>query len=220
MKVLGKNQPKWIDQVKRPVVRNKCGHFNVAVHKLKKRKRKYYYKCKIGKCLASFSKTSTWNVHHLVQHKDVKFRCNECRKVLRTPYKNYLNLHKECCYTCNHCNHKFVFQSELRMHRSLHRRQKLYSCFAADCNRSYKWRHDLIRHIKVHIKKILYKCRICNYKSYKGRLYQQHVIVHTSKTPYKCRYCPLEYKHAMQRYRHKKNCMSKVMSQTERYVYT
>ena len=136
----------------------------------------------------------------------MKFRCNECRKVLQTPssYKNHLNLHKECHFECNRCNHKFVFQSELRAHHSLHRRQKLYSCFAADCNRSYKWRHDLIRHIKIHIKKILYLCRICNYKSYEGRLYCQHVIVHISKTPYKCRFCPLDYKHAMQRYRHEK----------------
>ena len=36
--------------VKRPVVKNKSGHFNVAVHKLKNRKHKYYYKCKIGEC--------------------------------------------------------------------------------------------------------------------------------------------------------------------------
>ena len=208
-----------MNQVKRPVVINKSGQFNIAVHKLLKRKCKYYYKCKIGECSASFSKTSAWNMHHLVKHKDVKFRCNECRKVLQTPssYKNHLNLHKEFHFSCNHCNHKFVFQSELRMHCSLHRRQKYYSCFAADCNRSYKWRHDLIRHIKVHIKKILYKCRICSYKSYKGRLYHQHVIVHTSKIPYKCRFCPLEYKLAMQRYRHEKNHMSKVMGQTWLY---
>ena len=181
-----------MNQVKRPVVKNKSRHFNVVVHKLKKQKCKYYYKCKIGECPVSFSKTSAWNVHHLVKHKDVKFRCNECRKVLRTPssYKNHLNLHKECHFACNRCNHKFVFQSELIMHRSPHKRQKLYSCFAADCNRSYKWRHDLIRHIKVHTKKILYKCRICNYNSYEGRLFRQHLILHTSKTPYKCRHCP------------------------------
>ena len=174
----------------------------MAVYKLKKRKRKYYYKCKIGECSASFSKTSAWNVHHLVKHKDVKFRCNECRKVLRTPlsYKNHLNLHKECHFECNHCNHKFVFHSELRTHR----RQKLYSCFAADRNRSYKWRHGLLRHIKIHTKKITYSCKICSYKSYEGGLYCQHVIVHTNKMPYKCRFCPLEYKYAMQRYRHKK----------------
>ena len=69
-------------RVKKTVVMKKRGHFNVVVHKLKKRKHKYYYKCKIGECSTSFSKTSAWNVHHLVKHKDVKFRCNECRKVL------------------------------------------------------------------------------------------------------------------------------------------
>ena len=193
-------------QAKRSVVTKKRGHFNVAVHKLQKRKCKYYYKCKIKEYSASFSKTSAWNVHHLAKHKDIKCRCNECRKVLQTPlsYKNHLNLHKEGYFECNHCNRKFVFQSELRTHLSLHRRQNIYSCFTADCNRSYKWKHDLLRHIKIHVKKITYSCKICSYKCYKGRLYHRHLIVHTNRTLYKCRFCPLEYKHAMQRYRHVK----------------
>ena len=86
------------NRAKRPGLKKKSGYFNVVVHKLKRRKCKYYYKYKIGECPASFSKTSAWNVHHLVNHKDVKFRCIECRKVLQTPssYKNHLNLHKEC----------------------------------------------------------------------------------------------------------------------------
>ena len=181
-------------QAKRSVITQKRGHFNVAVHKLQKRKHKYYYKCKIKECSTSFSKTSAWNMHHLAKHKDIKFRCNECRKVLWTPlsFKNHLNLNKECRFKCNHCDHKFVFHSKLRTHHSLHRRQKLNSCFAVDCNRSYKWRHDLLRHIKIHIKKITYSCKLCSYKSYEGRLYHRHVVVHTNKTPYKCRFCPLE----------------------------
>ena len=69
-------------QAKRSVIPKKKGHFDVVVHKLQKRKRKYYYKCKIKECSASLSKTSAWNMHHLVKHKDVKFRCNEYRKVL------------------------------------------------------------------------------------------------------------------------------------------
>ena len=193
-------------QAKRSVIPKRRGHFDVAVYKLQKRKHKYYYKCKIKECSASFSKTSAWNVHHLVKHKDIKFRCNECRKVLQTPssFKNHQNLHKECCFECNHCDCKFIFCSKLRTHRSLHRWQKLYSCFAVDCNRSYKWRHDLLRHIKIHVKKILYSCKICSYKSYERRLYYWHIVVHTNKMPYKCRFCTLEYKHTMQRYRHEK----------------
>ena len=136
----------------------------------------------------------------------MKFRCTECGKVLQTPsnYKNHLNLHKECRFACNHCNCRFVFQSELNTHRSLHRRQILYSCFAAECYKTYKWRQDLLRHIKIHTKNILYKCKLCKYNSYEGRLYQQHLNVHTNKTPYTCRHCQLEFKHAMQRHRHEK----------------
>ena len=74
----GKRSDK-IKQAKRSVIPKKKGHFDVVVHKLQKRKRKYYYKCKVKECSASFSKTSAWDVHHSVKHKDVKFRCNECR---------------------------------------------------------------------------------------------------------------------------------------------
>ena len=74
-----------IRQVKRSVILKKKGHFDVVVHKLQKRKCKYHYRCKVKECSASFSKTSAWNVHYLVKHKDVKFRWNECRKVLQTP---------------------------------------------------------------------------------------------------------------------------------------
>ena len=49
------------------ILKNK-GQFDVALHKLQKRKHKYYYKCKVKKCSASFSKTLAWNVHHLVKH--------------------------------------------------------------------------------------------------------------------------------------------------------
>ena len=215
----GKRSDK-IKQSRSSVIPKKKGHFDVALHKLQKRKCKYYYRCKVKECSALFSKTSSWNVHHLVKHKDVKFRCNECRKVLRTPssLKNHQNLHKECRFKCNRCDHKFVFHSELRTHRSLHRRQKLYSCFAVDCNGSYKWRHDLLRHIKIHIKKILYSCKICDYESYEGRLYHQHVLVHTNKMPYKCRFCTLEYKHAMQRYRQKKKDTSHINKWGAAYV--
>ena len=61
------------------------GKFHVATHQLAKRKRKYYYKCKVGNCNATFNKTKSWNAHHLVKHRDTTFRCGDCRKVLRTP---------------------------------------------------------------------------------------------------------------------------------------
>ena len=146
------------------------GTFQVPVHHLPKRKRKYYYKCKVGSCKATFDKTTAWNAHHLVRHKDTIFRCGDCRKVLCTPssFKNQLAVHKECHFACNRCDRKFVFQSELATHHSLHRRQRIHSCFAANCSRSYKWRHYLLWHIKVHTKKILYSCKLCKYESYKG----------------------------------------------------
>ena len=105
-KQLSKNQK----QQHKPCELKMRGQFQVAVHKLPNRKWKYYYKCKVGDCTATFSKMTAWN------------SCNEYRKILQTPlsYKNHLTLHKKCHFSCNRCDHKFIFCSELITHHSLH----------------------------------------------------------------------------------------------------
>ena len=159
-------------------------------------------------CTATFNKTSAWNIHHLVKHKDVKFTCGDCIKTFATPgsFCNHINLHKESKYECPRCNWKFVFKCGLNIHKNLHRRQKIHECFTTNCNKWYKWRQDLLCHIKNHVQDTLFECKICNYSSCEGRLYRCHVLVHTNKTPYKCHQCPTAFKHAMQCYCHEKTC--------------
>ena len=173
-----------------------------------KQKRKYYYKCNMKNCIPSFNKTSAWNIHHLVKHKDVKFTCGDCKKAFAAPgsFHNHINLHKESKYECPRCNQKFVFNCGLNIHKNLHRRQKIHVCFATNCNKRYKWRQDLLRHIKNHVQDTLFECKKSNYSSYEGRLYHRHFLVHTNKTPYTCHWCPTAFKHVMQHHHHEKIC--------------
>ena len=85
----------------------KCtGSFKMLRHSLIKRKRHYYYKCKVGDCKASFNRVKSWNIHHLVKHKSVEYKCNKCNKTMPTSssYRDHLNLHKDTKFACNKCD--------------------------------------------------------------------------------------------------------------------
>lgn len=114
---------------------------------------------------------------------------------------------KKIC--CGRCNKRFTFQSNLNLHRNLHRRTKSYQCFAKDCSKRYKWPQDLIHHIKMHLK-VKVKCSSCNYKTHENRLLLQHKNVHSRVTIFTCRrHCDKSFKHAMQCYCHELKCTEK-----------
>ena len=102
----------------------KCtGSFKVLTHSLIKIKRCYYYKCKVGECKASFNRIKSWNIHHLVKHKSMKYKCSKSNKTMPTPssYRDHLNLHKDTKFTCNKWDQKFVYECGLKLHKNLHR---------------------------------------------------------------------------------------------------
>ena len=134
--------------------------FCIKTHHLKcKAKRKYYFKCAVPACESTFNSVKDWNVHHLFKHKTVTYKCMKCTKSLRTPssMKDHELTHWNKPFTCGRYGKTFVHISKLNLHRHLHRRQKLYTCFAAKCMWSYKWPQDLLRHIKLHLK-IVHEC--------------------------------------------------------------
>ena len=71
---LPKPKPKYKEpSMLKSVETTKCtGSFKVLTHSLIKRKRHYYYKCKVGECKVSFNRIKSWNIHHLVKHNSVK----------------------------------------------------------------------------------------------------------------------------------------------------
>ena len=183
--------------------------FAISSHGLlRKTRKKYNFKCPIRGCKKIFGMVKDWNSHHLSSHSTVKYQCAKCLKWMTTPnrFADHKYYHQEARYKCGRCNKSFHFNSGLQLHKNLHRRNKVYRCFAKNCDHSYKWPQDLLRHVKVH-RKIRLCCEYCNYISYDRRLLRQHKQKHQDIKKYACRKnCTESFKHAMQRYRHKKKC--------------
>ena len=188
---------------------DKTPKFAISSHRLlRKKRKKYNFRCPITGCKKVFNTVKDWNSHHLSLHSAVKYQCSICLKWMTTPnrFNDHKYLHQDARYKCGRCNKSFYFKSGLQLHKNLHRRYKVYKCFAKNCDHSYKWPQDLLRHVKVHLK-IQLCCEYCNYISHDRRLLRQHKQKHQDIKKYVCRRnCDESFKHAMQRYRHEKKC--------------
>ena len=183
--------------------------FTYSSYKLSRsKKRKYSFHCPITGCKRSFMSVKSWNLHHLNRHRDIKYQCSTCLKWIKTPsrFNEHKYSHKEARYKCGRCSKTFYFESGLKLHKNLHKRYRTYKCFAKNCNKLYKWPQDLLRHVKSHLDQNL-RCEVCDYSTYEKRLLIQHKVMHQDIKNYKCRKnCTKTFKHAMQWYRHEKNC--------------
>ena len=148
-----------------PTVKNASKlKFKLAKHGIRcKFKCKYSYKCQIVQCAKKFTNVKDWNLHHRKHHPDVNYTCKKCNKVSSTliQHRDHVYNHKEMQLICGRCCKSFPSISQLNLHRHLHKRQWLYSCFAADCKWDYKWPQDLLQHLKVHLSE-RYKCTKCS----------------------------------------------------------
>ena len=187
----------------------KLPKFAISSHSLlRKKRKKYNFRCPITGCKKVFNTVKDWNSHHLSVHSAVKYQCSTCFKWVTTPnrFNDHKYLHQDARYKCGHCNKSFHFKSGLQLHKNLHCRYKTYKCFAKNCEHSYKWPQDLLRHVKVHLK-IKLCCEYCNYISHDRQLLRQHKQKHQEIKKYTCRInCEESFKHAMQRHRHEKKC--------------
>ena len=160
-----------------PTVKNASKFkFKLAKHGIRcKFKCKYSYKCQIAQCAKKFTNVKDWNLHHRKHHPDVNSTREKCNKVSSTPIQHcdHIYNHKEMQFSCGRCCKSFPSISHLNLHRHLHKRQWLYSCFAADCKWEYKWPQDLLQHLKVHLPE-RYKCAKCSYSNPERRLLVQH----------------------------------------------
>ena len=181
--------------------------FAISSHGLlRKKRKKYNFTCPITGCKMTFHTVKDWNCHHLSSHSTVKYQCAICLKWMTTPnrFADHKYYHQDARYKCGRCNKSFCFNSGLQLHKNMHRRNKVYKCFAKNCEHSYKWPQDLLRHVKTH-RKIRLCCEYCDYISKDIRLLRQHKQTHLDIKKYDCRKnCSKSFKHAMQRYRHEK----------------
>ena len=158
-------------------------------------------------CKESFPNIKLWNKHHLKRNLRISFPCAVCGKTCLTPssVRVHQYTHKTSRLSCRRCNCTFNFPSELMLYMNLHWSQKIHTCFYPGCNKTYQWPQDLHQHMKVHVG-IVKMCKLCTYSNTQRQLLKQHWNIHTDDLPFACCKCGTKYKHAMQCYRHKKEC--------------
>ena len=163
--------------------------FAMSTHGIRRRKRRYYFKCKIGPCNKSYSNIRDWNAHHRRKHGTL-IRCTSCLKNFTTPsaHRAHIYTHFPARHKCTQCTRKFAFVSWLKQHKYAHMKTNLHKCFHGNCKKSYRWPQDLSRHITKHLDK-LWSCSKCNMTFKEKRLLKRHLIKHTNVYRYKCKRC-------------------------------
>ena len=97
------------------------------------------------------------------------------------------NLNKQ--FECDKCDESYVFESELKTHKIVHRTIKMWICARKGCDRDFKWKGDLVAHAKTHSSQV-FVCTICNNFSTKvEKNLKQHERCHMKELKYKCHIC-------------------------------
>ena len=108
--------------------------FNILLHGIRRRKPRYYFKCKETGCTHTFATLKGWNLHHRLHHNTL-LKCANCNKTFTTPsaHRPHKNLHVPLKYVCETCGNTFPYKSTLRIHRHVHTSQRQFCCFAGSC---------------------------------------------------------------------------------------
>ena len=103
---------------------HKMAKFNILLHGIRRRKPKYYFKCKETGCTYSFASLKGWNLHHRLHH-NMLIVCTICNKKFATPsvHRAHKNLHATRKYVCETCGNTYPYKSSLKTHRKVHSTQ-------------------------------------------------------------------------------------------------
>ena len=115
---------------------NKNAKFNILLHGIRRRKPRYYFKCKETGCTYTFDTLKGWNLHHRLDHNTL-IKCANCNRKFTTPsaHRAHKNLHAPLKYVCKTCENAFPYNSILRMHCHIHTTQCQFCCFAGSCTK-------------------------------------------------------------------------------------
>ena len=184
--------------------------FSINTVGIRRRKPRYWLKCKVPPCQSSFSTIVGWNFHHRYVHKSVYLKCSECDRKFNIPsaHRAHRNAHAGKKHSCEICNKSFPFKSGLRQHMQKHTKVNRHHCFAGKCKKSYKWATDLNRHVRTHLDTVL-SCGDCKYTTKEARLLKRHQVKHSDVYHYKCKYCNFKTKWPTPYFRHLSTCKYK-----------
>ncbi|CAH2037867.1 unnamed protein product, partial [Iphiclides podalirius] len=145
-------------------------------------------KCKM--CDKLFSSYSARYRHHKVKHLGIKQHCDICNKDVSSLRVHQLVVHKteELPYECVPCGRRFISQSTLDMHTTVHTKNRPYEC--DQCEKKFRNKITMIQHIRqVHDKERSHLCQFCSKSFFKKYHLQIHLRSHTKEKPYECVEC-------------------------------
>ena len=119
--------------------------------------------------------------------------------------RDHMYSHKPHQFSCDKCKRTFYFLSKLQLHKTSHRRSKLYQCFGSNCKKAYKWKQDLIQHTKRH-ERDQFNCEECDFLVTEKCLLKRHVLIHGNRKSYCCKKCSKAYRHHNSLNHHAQKC--------------
>ena len=157
------------------------------------------YRC--PKCSSVHLSVADLNSHYKANHPPVK--CSKCGLHFNTPstLSRHYYKHTKDTHACTHCDQRFPFESDLKLHLNTHRTVKSFHCEGKGCKKSYFSKGELTKHAETH-KKIRWNCELCDYLNTDKRNLKAHMRVHSNLKPYMCQSCLELFRYDTQLRRH------------------
>ena len=172
------------------------GSLKIKMHALKKKadsKRKY--KCSV--CGVLKASMHLVNEHHLKKHKPQICPVCGCTFVLASSLIRHAYDHEKKWYKCDACDYASHFESELKVHKIVHRKNPAFQCMFKNCRKWCMRKWELTVHIKV------FKCDTCDFTTNLEKQLKEHQRKHSDDCAYQCKTCNkgFHYRSGLKRHR-------------------
>ena len=177
------------------------GSLKIKTHTLKKKAdSKCKYKCSV--CGVLKATMQLVNEHHLEKHK--LQICPICGRTftLASSLIRHAYDHEEKQYKCDACDYASHFESELKAHKIVHRKNPAFQCMVKNCGKWFMRKWELTVHIKKHDGKV-FKCDTCDFSTNLEKHLKEHQRKHSDDCAYQCKTCNkgFHYRSGLKRYR-------------------
>ena len=165
----------------------------------------FKFKCPFSQCSVRSNTRKTVHQHYVSCHRQLNI-CKFCYRTYNIPHslKQHLYGHLKTStdYKCTRCRRKFLFYSQLKIHRLSHAKTTKFTC--TECYQTYKFRHDMQKHRRQHFASTV-TCTNCDYEGTPLSLKEQH----DSSKRITCKICYKSFTFQMSHWRHLKVCKIK-----------
>ena len=171
----------------KPVVK---GALKTKTYVLKKKAdgKRRSFKC--SECKVITGSIKELNAHHAECHNPQL--CGVCGRSfqLASSLTRHMYDHTDIKYKCNQCDYSCHFESEMRSHRIVHRKNLLHQCMKANCGKWFMRKWDLTLHLQKHNG----KQHVCDYANCKFSMdtkkqLKEHQKKHTDDFSHQCAIC-------------------------------